>query len=538
MSRNNSQTNKGVLALQLNRKVHVKLFPVIARVTFRRERPDLVALLESMENNSASMAARLKAYVTNEKLWDLEADALTDKGLAVKSSGLYSMTERGLYHIWYSDNDPLLGTRPLLMQRDTAFFEPAASAWLEGSDALSSEFNVSLEQPIEVIEEAYDGQKSRQKKQVLSLVEIKPEVICSANKSAELQLSWSLGQSNSMVNIKGQLDVLDFSQKKISHRPVQLDVLINGFADNFSLMMHGIAEQFNGIWDDTKQRLAVNLEDIKQYPSAVQNFKVGSRSLHHLKTGYGQFDSVQAQHIAIKPAKQADAEQWHQNWLENFYSRAYQSSEKARLQQAQWLDHSALACFELPLKDGANLLNSLTREQQPEAFWHVAAMSDLTPSKSKKLMMPISLVNDDALNLGELIGQLTAGDMIKQMIYSDRYVHTKKQNCNLSAVAAYVNDAEGLLLTLEAQKGRGTNLPSNWQREIFKKQNDNHGRYWIFIGESHIHCWECSSGLDFICERNDGLVVAGTPGFTPKEKHELPIYLQDAIKAMHSMKVM
>jgi hypothetical protein len=71
----------------------------------------------------------------------------------------------------------------------------------------------------------------------------------------------------------------------------------------------------------------------------------------------------------------------------------------------------------------------------------------------------------------------------------------------------------------------------------FKKENNNHGRYWIFIGVSHTYCWECSSGLDFILESGDNFVVAGTPGFTPKDEHELPSYLQEAIQAMKPTEV-
>lgn len=171
----------------------------------------------------------------------------------------------------------------------------------------------------------------------------------------------------------------------------------------------------------------------------------------------------------------------------------------------------------------------MSRESQPQAYWHIAAMADLTPSRSRKLRMPISLVNGDPLDLGALLQQLTGGEYIEHIIYSDRYVYTPRQSRNLNSVAAYFTDADGLLLTLDKQEGKEAELPANWSRDMLHKQNDNHGRYWILIGTKHTWCWECSSGLDFIRESGGQFIVDGSPTFTPKEEAELPRYLQDQI---------
>lgn len=97
-------------------------------------------------------------------------------------------------------------------------------------------------------------------------------------------------------------------------------------------------------------------------------------------------------------------------------------------------------------------------------------MADLTPSKSKKLRMPISLVNGDALDLDELLQQLSGGENIEHIIYSDRYVHTPRQSSNLNSVAACLAEAEGLLLTLDKQKGKEAELPDNWFGKFFKRK--------------------------------------------------------------------
>lgn len=516
------------LVLTLTRTVQLKRYPIVARVTLLRERPDLVSLLNGMQNNPANMAPRLNAYLKRETLWD--DSGVTGKGQKVINSGLFEAKERGLYHIWYTDNDPLLGTRPVMMQRDTAFFDPNMQSWKKGTDADRSEFRV--EQPLQLTaleETLVGGKKSGLKDRSLQMASLAPEVICSPEKSAEIQLEWTLGFSASQISLKGQLDMLQFNQNKTSSRPEALDLSINDFGDRLNDVMAAIAGELDGHWLPDNRRMETRLEQIQRYPSAVQKFQVGSLNCTGLKTNMGEFQSVLAKHIPIQPADQSDAEDWHRFWLEDFYSIKYRSSAEARKQQSQWLDHITLNDFELPLKEQQSLLSELSRESQPQAYWHIAAMADLTPSRSRKLRMPISLVNTDLLDLGELLQQLTGGEYIEHIIYSDRYVYTSRQSSNLNLVAAYFSDAEGLLLTLNNQ-GREAKLPDNWSRKILENINDDHGRYWILIGTQHIWCWECTSGLDFIREHSGQFKVDGSPTFTPKEVTELPQYLQKQIK--------
>ncbi|EGQ9598063.1 hypothetical protein F3R80_16360 [Vibrio parahaemolyticus] len=519
---------KGSLALTLSRNVQLKRFPIIAKVTFLRDRPDLVSLLKGMQNNPVDMPPRLKAYLKRETLWD--ESGITDKGQQVIDSGLFEAKERGLYHIWYTDNDPLLRTRPVLMQRDTAFFDPNMKGWKKGTDAARSEFQVKQPVQLNVLEESFvDRNKTEPKHYSLQLASLEPEVICSPEKSAEIELEWTLDFSQSLVSLKGQLDMLQFKQNKTGSRPEALALSIDDFGDRLNDVMAAIAGEFDGDWLIEDRRLQASLESIQRYPSAVQKLQIGSLNCSGLSTVIGRFKSVQAKHIPIQPADQLDAEKWQRFWLEDFYSRKYHSSPEARKNQAQWLDHIALNDFELPLKEQQSLLSEISRESQPQAYWHVAAMADLTSSRSRKLRMPISLVNTDLLDLGELLQQLTGGEYIEHFIYSDRYIHTSRQSRNLNSVAAYFTDADGLLLTLDKQHGKEAELPDSWSREILQKQNDNHGRYWILVGTEHTWCWECSSGLDFIRESGGRFIVDGSPTFTPKEEAELPRYLQDQI---------
>ncbi|WP_417505606.1 hypothetical protein [Marinomonas gallaica] len=523
-----SKNKAGTLNLKLRRSVPLKRFPIIAKVTFLRDRPDLVSLLKGMQKNPADMPPRLKQYLTREVLWD--ESGITNKGQQVIDSGLFEAKERGLYHIWYTDNDPLLGTRPVMAQRDTAFFDPNMQSWKKGADAARSKFQVKQSLQLNVLEEScVDRNKTELNNISRQLASLEPEVICSPEKSAQIELEWTLDFSQSLVSLKGQLDMLQFKQNKTGSRPEALALSIDDFGDRLNDVMAAIAGEFDGHWRPEDRRLQTSLESIQRFSSAAQKFQVGGFNCSDLQTDIGEFQSVLAKYIPIQPAGQSDAEKWQRFWLENFYNRKYHSSAEARKQQSQWLDHPALNDFELPLKEQQSLLSEFSRESQTQAYWHIAAMADLTPSRSRKLRMPISLVNGDQLDLNKLIQELSSGEYIEHFIYSDRYVHTSRQSRNLSYVAACLADAEGLLLTLDKQKGKEAELPDGWSREILQKQNDNHGRYWILVSTENTWCWECSGGLDFIRDNSVGGSVDGSPTFTPKEVVELPRYLQDQI---------
>ncbi|WP_299020971.1 hypothetical protein [uncultured Photobacterium sp.] len=526
---NKPKKNTG-LNITLQRLVEARRYPVIAQLTFKQKRADLVSLLKATQQNPETMPPRLMEYLKREKLWDSETVSLTPKGKEVVDTGYVDVKERGLYHIWYTHNDPLLGIRPLLIQRDTAFFEPNCKPWKSGADARNSEFGVSATCTVDVLEEIYGGQKTNSSRQSLTLVSLQPEILCSPEASAHLSLEWRLGFKQSEVSLKGQLESLSFSRKKKEPEPIKFDCQICGYQEHLNTVLGAIANKFDGFWSESAQRMVVSLEEIHQYPQAIQRFEVGSRVISRLSTDLGTFDSTLVFHLPIKPRDHADAEHWHQDWLNHFHSKSYRRDSDTRQQQSLWLDHEAMADFDLTLKSGQELLDCFGRESQPESYWHVAAMADLSPSRSKKQRLPITLINSEVLNIRELIGQLTAGDSVQSVIYSDRYVHTSRQNRNLNSIASYVEGAEGLLMTLNPTRGSSdADLPENWERHILDKQSDNHGRYWVFIGASHTWCWECTSGLDFICKHNDGFIVDGTPSFIPKDEDELPHYLKNTI---------
>jgi len=527
-------------SLKLKRTVRLKRYPMIAQLAFFRERPDLVSLLTAVQNNHREMPNRLVDYLSKEKLWNKTDAALTNLGEEVKASGYFNTQERGFYHIWYTDNDPLFGTRPMFIQRDTAFFEPKQAIWKKGIDAGNSQFKFDgSEQPldVQVLEEILQSSTTRLEPSLLGLAGLTPEVICSPEKEATIQLNWKLGYSTSSLMLQGQIDTLLFSNNRTTNQPHELDISLVGFGEHFADVMEVIAQKCDGVWHQDSQRAAVELEYIKHDKNAVQRFVLDKISQSNLTLATGNFSQWEAFNLPIKPINQQDAKAWHLHWLDNYYHDSYQPSASARKQQATWLDHDALQCYELPLYHPQNLLAELSRNKQPKAYWHTAALADLTPSNSKKLHLPINLVEGDTLVLANLVHQLSGGEYVEAIIYSDRYVHTPRQSRNLAAVARCFVDAQGQLLTLATQKGKEAKLPDNWNRLIFEKKNENHGRFWIFIGQHQVSCWECTSGLDFIRDQEGSYIIDGYPTFIPKEQSELPQFLQRAVTNSKNMEV-
>jgi len=518
------KSETGTLKIVLNRKVSLKRYPVIATVNFLRKRTDIAKLLSFVESKPQLIPARLNAFLNREGL--IDGVALTEKGKEVQSSGLFESSERGLYHIWFTDDDPLLGSRPVMMQADTAFFDPGIEAWMKGVDAARSQFCLEPETKVQVLETEYQGKGTRLTLNTLSLATLTPEVICSPESSAKVEMSWQLDESGSLVQLTGQLDMFDFSNNKKLPKPEKLNLSIQHGAEHLASVMHDISKTLSGTWKPTIKRLALSEDRASQFTNAIQDFCIHKVPEFKLETEFGYFDCGAAS-IPVTPTDSTDAREWQRAWLEDYYSNGYRSAGKANSDQAQWLEHLAVDNFGLQFINRNSLFEMLPRT----AAWHVAAIEDLSPSKGKKMRMPISLLNNDSLNLESLIAQLTGGDTVRQVIYSDRYVSTNKQQRNLNVLAGCLPGVTGLLLSLESINGKEITMPQGWILEGFQKEHYNHGRYWLFLTDAGPYCWECSIGLDFFHANGQAdYVVAGTPGFTPKDVLELPRYLQDRLE--------
>lgn len=538
-TRNNTPTEHPAFSLTLCRTVKVKRYPVMARIISLQERADIASLLESIQSAPERIPPRLTEYLHHEQLWDKDSAQLTPKGLQVLKTKQHEIRERGLYHIWYTHNDELLGTRPILLQRDTAFNAPAHKIWKRDKDAAYSEFQVKEPLEIRVLDEVYSGQKSVQEQKPFNLIALQPEVICESEQESTLNLVWKIDLNSSDIRLGGKLNKLIFNQnKKPELQPEEINFSFNRYHEHLPKLMQLIADRFPGNWNSTQNRMQCDLTQVKDISQAVQTFLINRHNVDKLHSEFGNYTDVVVQSLPIAPSEEIDAQQWHNFWLRQYHGKGYRSPVEAKYDQARWLDHPAIETYNLPLKEQQSLLDELSREKDSSAYWHIAAMTDLTPAKSKRIHLPVTLVDGETLDLQEHISTLTNQEVVTNMILSDRYVFTRRHSENLEYLADCLPYAEGLLMTMQQEKGQEAELPhEDWKKQFFQKEPNNHGRYWIFITNEDIYCWECSSGIDFMHCTPHGDFVRGTPTFTPKKVDELPQYLQKELQNYRTKEV-
>ena len=526
-------------SVSLKRMIDVKRYPIIARLTVLRPRADLVKLLEATLTAVDKMPQRLIDYLAKEALFDKCTSGLTDEGRKVLNTGLMPIQERGLYHVWYCD-DALLGHRPLLIQRDTAFFKPEEKHYLSGNDAKHSVFSLSDDAGINSIfyEQKRVANNTKQHSAYhqceLKITQFDPEVICAPNATNKLQLDWVLGldkEVTSVVNISGSLDVLTFlpSQRTAKSKPEDFNFKLSSFHGQSAAVTQALATSLQGEWLSPNKRAAIPHSVLATHPGVEGDFNMKSKQFHDLTvTASGEFKTVTVANLPVMPNSKEEAEEWRDSWLRAEYNAKYRTKKSAFKAQARWLDHAAVQGYELPSLSGDTLLERVTRESNPHAFWHMAAMEDLCPSTSQKNRLSMTLMNGDGISAQELLNYLAAGEPITGFIYSDRYFFSHRQQRTMQALAYAMPQANGYILTLNNE----ATPPENWSLDSFVKSHDNHDRYWILLGGEQVHSWKCSSSLDFLREAVGGgaFKVEGTPTFTPQSESELPEYLQSALK--------
>ncbi|ANC00171.1 hypothetical protein [Vibrio parahaemolyticus] len=522
-----SRQNKTNLSLQLCGKVRIERYPVVAEIMIERERADIAKLLARVAQGDEELPSRLSDYLQREQLLDMHNGQLTEMGHQVLQTKKMIVKERGLYHIWYVVKHALLGTIPIVIQRDTATGSPQGHEWKKGVDAQKSGFAVNKLTNVHLIEDVLDGHRSTKKAQLAGIVSIKPEVICASDAEKDTSLTWLLTENASKVSLSGTIDLLEFQNNKKVGASHSFDLDIENYHHQLELVLETIAPYFDGEWSPKTKRLSIGYETAAEL-KALDDFVLKNLPIETLATPVGNY-ALSLNKIPVAPLDHDDAKEWQLAWLKQFYLNAYPSHESLHREQARWLDHEAVTCFNLPFKVGEDLLRDLKHEGNSKIFWHVAALSDLTPSRSKAQRLPITLIDGDGLDLDALVHELTMQRKVQYAIYSDRYVYTKKQCENLATFAAAGAIEQGLLMTLSGSREKSFTVPSGWRSEFMAKQHANHGRYWVFIVNQEALCWEVSSGLDFVRRDEFGFSVAGQPSFMPKELGELPAYLQQAV---------
>ncbi|MCJ8314625.1 MAG: hypothetical protein HRU38_20975 [Saccharospirillaceae bacterium] len=523
--------NSKTFLMCLTRKVNVKQYPVIATICLLQKRPDIVSLLNQSQEKDINLPIRLTSYLKKEDLLDNEY-ALTDKAKEVLSSGKMPIYERGLYHIWYTENDPLLGTRPLLIQRDNAFKEPKYKELYKGLEAEHSEFSLKPSKNNEkALTVKFSGSEKSASNRLESedIISILPTVICAATDNKILNLTWDLSFERSNIKLEGPLNILSGHDLKNTS---QVDFEYSG-NENLSKspeIYSSIATHLGGQWIQKTQRISVPFTLTKQHQGVLSHFILNNYPEFSMACNYGNFDHVNLQKLPVQPI-QDEATQWHLAWLEGYLSRGFKETEVAHADQLFWIDQPALKQCNLKPLLGNNLITALSREKSPRAYWQYSAIHDLTPSLSSVTALPLTLIDKELVDINQLIKMLSMNKPCINFIYSDRYIVTKQQQLLLSVITQSINSTNISIFTDEKHiKKLATNSPNNWNIESFYKGVENHDRYWIFQAEDHITAWKCTVSLDFLTNNDESYYANGYPTFTPIVIEQLPEYLRNSLQ--------
>ncbi|MFC6670772.1 hypothetical protein [Marinobacterium aestuariivivens] len=509
------------MKITLQRRLRVQRFPVLASVILRKSRPDIAELIRAAQQNPDAMPPRLMSYLRREGLWDTETKAITAAARQVLETGSVPARERGLYSIWYSDNDPLLGTRPLLLQRNTANWGPSwDKAKRHGDDSV-----LAVTAPATCF--VHDGQAPQQ----LTLERLRPEVADAPEKSATLDLTWILVDQHSELLLQGDLELLGEAQKgkgqQRKNRVERISLRLQWSRMQVPALLEQIATAQDYSWDaDAQRALCWVPEDFGQ----LCNFEVAEHELLRLQCPEnGSFEKVLLEQYPLKPKGKQVADQWRMRWLEQQFAGAYTSPEDALRQQKAWLQQPAMAGFELQPLQGQELLNRLDRRRAPESYWHLAALQDLAPTRHKRHRSVLTYQKGQTFDLTEFVERLTHGHPVQYCVYADPHYKNRWQAGNLEWIQSQLQAQQGRVLTRAGELPR---VPPRWDIETVSREDGGHDRFWVFVTDAGIHCWTCTTSLDFLIRDGHGNRVREVVTFAPIPEDQIPEFIEQAIDAM------
>lgn len=515
------------MKITLHRNVKVLRYSVLATLQVYENRPDVVALLKKTVANPIGMPERLLAYLDYAGLWDKPSQLLTEQGQKLLDTQKMLSVERGIYSIWYTDQDELLGTRPILLKRVEA---STLKNWDQHVPRHKAHaLNLTL------LKEIYIANPTG--KALTFIQSVNVEVHKPVEQESVMQLQWELqlqpDQSlQSTVTLSGRLTLpsdKDKSQQSIvmdqplvlhDVQPVDLDRL---YAD----ISHGNGQ----LWDTALSRSSTDLPNDASW-SALDHFEMDYQLYTPLHTrDAGDFNRTELAQYPIMPRDAETASRWQSAWIEQaFKDKYYTLDEIARLQRV-WCAHPAVSKYRLLPQDSASIMTQISRQRAPASFWHIAAIHDLTPTHTRPFQYPFTLDNNDAFLVDDFLKKMTLGHAIEYCIYVDRHFKDDNHVQNLRLIQDQLNAKKGIIMTSEPAP---PHPPSDWEIKKIQKTADNHDRYWLLRSSEQWLCWKCSTSLDFFSRGPVSHRVKGTPTFTPMTIPKLPQFLQNELQGFRS----
>lgn len=510
------------MKITLKRNLQLQRHPLLAKVIVRIPRPDVAELIRAMQKQPEYMPRRLVVYLQREGLWDKSTNLITRKAEIVLKTGTLSSAERGIYYIWYCHDDPLLGTRPILIQRDSA----AGTEMWRGAECPPKESIFTVNDAIDTC--FYDGIRTTS----LKLERLIPEVTRPPDKTGMLELLWHVTSEGSELHLNGQLEMLapsqgfNFKQPR-KDQPQAIDFRLQGFLQQVPTLLSELAEQQGYEWSREHNRALASL------PTAASQLTTATVVKHQLtsvRTSHaGCYEAVLLEEYPLMPRDSAVAGQWHICWMEQQFEREYVTPAEVHKLQQVFLNLPAMTPFDIVPLHGQELINQLNRRSAPASFWHVAAMQDLNPSGQQWQLTAFSYQCGEHFELEQFIQRMTLGEPVEYCLYADRHFKTKKHARNLNYIQRVLNAQGGEVFTSAETLPE---VPEHWLIREMTKDKTNHDRYWLFVTPSRRLCWKCTTSLDFIRQVGQTYQVDSDVSFMPIDNDQIPKLLERSLETL------
>lgn len=508
------------MQITLQRQVKAVCHQVLATVNVEQERPDLQRILKQVEDDIDRLPSRLIDYLEKEKL--IKNNSVTMLGGEVIDSGKHSATERGLYQIWYLQDDAYLMQEPLLMQRVVAsntrkgnyqqrnqFYEWVETEKIGRNSKFHCEFKTVF---------LNDATKVKENNISKLCVEVLNTGIKNKQQDLTLTLTYSLDKDKFQVDFKltGNLPT------KINERE-QLVEINNAYSDEHNDdFMSSIIESIGMQWEDSSLKALCNTP---KSHDALSSFIMSKQNLSAIDTCFGYFDSGEIKLLPIKPRDVVTAKEWQIQSLNRLFKSGYLSVPQANYSQQIWLAHLAVKDYKLPLLQGDELLHALDRQQNPMSYWHASTANFLIPTNTKTPLPSVTFKQGQALNINDLLRTLVLSEPIKHIIYSDRYYKSALHARNMLEIVRISGAKSGVIYSCEPN----AKIPEDWSLEVMQNKKDNHDRYWIIETMNRTIIWKVTTSLDFIDFSHKTPKIQSPTTFVQLEQSDLPDYLQQAL---------
>jgi hypothetical protein len=387
------------LKVTLTRKINARRFTFLGKLHVWEKREDIQNVLQKLQSkteNFVNLPIRLQEYFKREGL--IKQSTLTEKAENVLETGEFPILEQGKYNIWYIQQDSLIGTCPIMMQRIRATGKFQSSEIPGKRQALQDELEFSQAMPVIKVDKVLENESSAPINIERLKIQDKQGIL---GETRLIKLTWhwdDILQNKSQTQLKGVVDVQTqlegvvdvplYNNRRDKNRnknnSVQLDLSQSYDCKLMPVLIALLQQTAKMAWQEAHQRAMITLEQLNQYQEQCPQIKTGF-ILDELKCGhfdseqYGRFESAKIEQLPVMPATPADAKSWTQQLLVEDWKKEYQRENDLLDSQRKWYEHPAIRPYALQPREADEWIQQLFPKAE-EAFWHIAAPFDLNPS--------------------------------------------------------------------------------------------------------------------------------------------------------------